>query len=116
MGPDLGGTDGGLTVASEIYMTQPNAISYVEQLYAKHGVTETRNLVYLLNDQRRGRSPVSIPFVKLKGRILYRATDLKDWVLGEIERERKRHSGIYEIEGDTEVERLLKLAASLTVH
>lgn len=103
-------------MASETYMTQPNAIRYLEDLFAAHGATESRNLVYLLNDQRRGRTRQTIPFLKLRGRVLYRAADLDAWALAEIERERTGHSGIYEIEGATELERLMKLAASLTVH
>ncbi|MCC4115291.1 hypothetical protein LLG90_08015 [Aromatoleum toluclasticum] len=103
-------------MATETFLTQPNAIRFLEDLFAAHGAAENRNLVYLLNDQRRGRTREAIPFLKLKGRVLYRAADLEAWALAEIERERTSHCGVYEVEGDTEVERLLKLAASLTVH
>lgn len=116
MGDDVDGTDGGLIVATETFLTQPNAIRFLEDLFSAHGAAENRNLVYLLNDQRRGRVREPIPFLKLKGRILYRAADLEAWALAEIERERTTHSGVFEIEGDTELERLLKLATSLTTH
>lgn len=61
---------------TEIYVTQANAERFLKAYFEKHGKPDSRNFNYLLNDQRRGRHPNPIPFVKVRGRILYLITDL----------------------------------------
>lgn len=97
-------------MTKEVYVTQANAERFLKAYFEKHGKPDSRNFNYLLNDQRRGRCPNPIPFVKVRGRILYLVTDLEDWAASEIEREKILSSGIYEIEVATSLERLVKLS------
>jgi hypothetical protein len=103
-------------MTTEIYITQAKAERFLEAYFEKHGKPDSRNFNYLLNDQRRGRHPNPIPFVKLRGRILYLITDLEDWASREIEREKTLSSGVYEIEGATSLERLVKLGVEVAKH
>lgn len=101
---------------TEIYVSQANAARILEAFFKMHGKPDARNFQYLLNDQRRGRAPNPIPFQKLRGRILYRVTDLQEWAKCEIEREKTLSSGIYEIAGASSLERLVKLSVEVAKH
>lgn len=103
-------------MTTETYVTQANAERFLKAYFEKHGKPDSRNFNYLLNDQRRGRCPNPIPFLKVRGRILYLITDLKDWAAREIEREKTLSSGIYKIEGATSLERLAKLSVEVAKH
>lgn len=100
-------------MTTETYVTQAHAARFLEDYFKRHGRPDSRNFNYLLNDQRRGRCPNPIPHVKLKGRILYSLIELEDWATAEIEREKILSSGIYEIEGTTNLERLVKLSVEV---
>ncbi len=103
-------------MTTEIYLSQANAARFLEDYFERHGKPDTRNFQYLLNDQRRGRSPTAIPFVKVRGRILYLITHLEDWAGCEIEREKTLSSGVYEVAGATGLERLVKLTVEVAKH
>jgi hypothetical protein len=103
-------------MTKEIYVTQANAERFLKEYFEKQGKPDSRNFNYLLNDQRRGRHPNPIPFVKVRGRILYLLTDLVEWAESEIEREKNLGSGIYEIEGTTGLERLARLSVEVAKH
>lgn len=103
-------------MTTEIYVTQANAERFLKAYFEEHGKPDSRNFNYLLNDQRRGRYPNPIPYVKVRGRILYLITDLEDWAMKEIEREKNLSSGIYEIEGATSLERLVRLSVEVAKH
>lgn len=103
-------------MTKEIYVTQANAERFLKAYFEKHGKPDSRNFNYLLNDQRRGRHPNPIPFVKVRGRVLYLVTDLLDWARSEIEREKNLSSGIYKIEADTSLERLARLSVEVAKH
>jgi hypothetical protein len=103
-------------MTTEIYITQANAERFLKAYFEERGKPDSRNFNYLLNDQRRGRHPNPIPFVKVRGRIFYLVTELEDWASREIEREKTLSSGIYEIEGITSFERLVKLSVEVAKH
>jgi len=103
-------------MTKEIYVTQANAERFLKAYFEKHGKPDSRNFNYLLNDQRRGRHLNPIPFVKVRGRILYLIPDLEDWASREIEREKNLGSGIYEIEAHTGLERLARLSVEVAKH
>lgn len=100
-------------MATETYLTHSNAARFLEDYLRKHGTPDPRDFSYLLNDQRRGRRPDAIPYEKLKGRILYRTSDLEGWAEEEAKREKVRSMGIYEVEGGTCLERLVKLSVAV---
>lgn len=101
---------------TEVFVSQANAARILEAFFKMHGKPDSRNFQYLLNDQRRGRCANPIPFQKLRGRILYRVTDLHEWAKCEIEREKTLASGIYKVAGATSLERLAKLSAEVAKH
>jgi hypothetical protein len=103
-------------MTKKVYVTQANAERFLKLYFEKHGKPDSRNFNYLLNDQRRGRCPNPIPFVKVRGRIFYLITDLRDWAENEIEREKSLSSGIYQIEADTSLECLAKLSLEVAKH
>ena len=103
-------------MTTETYVTQANAERFLKAYFEKHGKPDSRNFNYLLNDQRRGRHLNPISFVKVRGRILYLITDLEDWASCEIEREKTLSSGVYEVAGATELERLVKLTVEVAKH
>lgn len=103
-------------MTKEVYVTQANAERFLKAYFEKHGKPDSRNFNYLLNDQRRGRYLNPIPFVKVRGRILYLITDLEDWAMKDIEREKNLSSGIYEIDGTTSLERLASLSVAVAKH
>lgn len=101
-------------MTTETYVTQTHAARLLPEFLEKvTGKSDHRNFQYLLNDQRRGRQPNPIPYEKVRGRILYRVADLKDWAETEAKRERPISSGIYEVEGATGLERLIKLSVAV---
>lgn len=104
-------------MTTETYLTQPNAARFLEEYFKMHGKSDPRNFQYLLNDQRRERYADPIPHLKVKGRILYSESDLQRWAAAEVNREKARSPGIYEVEGCTSLERLVKLSVAVaTMH
>lgn len=104
-------------MTKEIFVTQQKAAEILEEYMANHGRAAGCNLQYMLNDQRRGRRTYRpIPYVKASGRIMYRVPDLKEWADFELAKDVKTHSGIYVIEGDTELDRIIKLSIEVTKH
>lgn len=104
-------------MTTETYVTQAHAARLLTEYFEKAGKPDPRNFQYLLNDQRRGRHPNPIPFEKIRGRIMYRVTDLEEWAAEEAKREKSRSSGVYEVEGATGLERLVKLSVAVaTMH
>lgn len=104
-------------MTTETYVTQANAARLLERYFESCGKPDTRNFQYLLNDQRRGRYPNPIPFVKVRGRVMYRVKDLEEWAAQEAGRDKEMASGVIEVEGDTSLERLVKLSVAVaTMH
>lgn len=104
-------------MTTETFVTQANAARFLEEFFAKGGKPDPRNFQYLLNDQRRERYPNPIQFEKVRGRILYRLSDLEEWAAEEAKRDKTTSSGIYEVEGSTSLERLVKLSVAVaTMH
>lgn len=104
-------------MTKEIFVTQQKAAEILEDYMKSHGRSPGRNLMYMLTDQRRGRCTYRpIPFLKISGRVIYRIPDLKDWADYELAKDVKTHSGIYVIEGDTELNRIIKLSIEVTKH
>lgn len=103
-------------MTTETFVTQQKAAEILDDYMTAHGREPGRNLQYMLNDQRRGRGYRPIPFIKLRGRILYRVPDLKEWADYELSKDAMPHAGIFIVEGDTELERLVKLSIEVTKH
>lgn len=103
-------------MTTETYVTQQKAAEILESHFLAHGTEPGRNLQYLLNDQRRGRYSETIPFLKVRGRILYRIPDIKEWADSQISKGATPHPGIFVVEGKTELERLAKLSSAITKH
>lgn len=100
-------------MTTETYVTQAHAARFLTEYFEKAGKPDPRDFGYLLNDQRCGKRPDAIPYEKIKGRILYRTSDLEEWAAEETKREKTRGSGIYEVEGSTGLERLVKLSVAV---
>lgn len=95
------------------YVTQQRAAKWLAEFFELHGKVDSRNYQYLLNDQRRGRYENPIPYLTIKGRIFYAVSDLREWAGAELERIPLEAISEYVIEGDTHLERLVKLSVSV---
>ena len=101
---------------TEVFVTQQKAADILAEHFSERGREYGRNFQHTLNDQRRSRRRNPIPYVKLKSRVFYRVDDLINWANGVLEYDEKYHSGIYIVEGETELERLVKLSKEITKH
>ena len=97
----------------ETFLTQAQAARFLQAFFEKRGKPDPRNFGYLLTDQRRGRSDDPIPHLKLKGRVIYRLSDLESWAEAELVKGKMRSPGVYKVSGATAVERLAKLRVAL---